>query len=489
MVILKLPHWCIFFTLGLLWLPPLSAQTKLQSQVMELLKSPVLAGADVGLEVKNLQSGEELFALNKNRLMIPASNIKIITTGAALYYLLPDYKFYTVIYGDMDDEGVVAGDLWIKGHGDPWLLPEKVWYIITQLKRLGLKKVRGRIIADGSYFAPPHHARGSEQDSSSAAYMSPAGGLSVGFNAMGIHIKPAKQIGQPALISFEPSNHYVQTEGHIMTVSDQTSKILVDTVNEPDKSTVWLSGRINSEDKPKVKWRKVSPAALYAGEIFKALMQEQGIEIAGKVEQGFVPEEAPEIFKYGSLPLSEIVLKVNQFSNNFMAAQLARVLGAEVMGVPGTWSKGVQVMDAFLDKMGIASGTYVLGNASGLHDVNAFSVGQISQVLEFMYNQRHLRTEFLASMAVAGSSGTLKERMRQAEAQYYLRGKTGTLSSASALSGYVVNKDGEDLVFAFIVNHYRSPLVDVWGLQDKLGNLLAGSSRDSALVVGARSNP
>jgi D-alanyl-D-alanine carboxypeptidase/D-alanyl-D-alanine-endopeptidase (penicillin-binding protein 4) len=79
--------------------------------------------------------------------------------------------------------------------------------------------------------------------------------------------------------------------------------------------------------------------------------------------------------------------------------------------------------------------------------------------------------------------------MRQAEAQYYLRGKTGTLSSASALSGYVVNKDGEDLVFAFIVNHYRSPLADVWDLQDKLGNLLAGSSRDSALVVGARSNP
>ena len=462
-----------------------SAQTKMQSELMDLLKSSTLSGAELGLVVRNLRSGEELFALNKDHLLIPASNVKIVTTGAALYYLLPDYQFNTEIYGDADEEGVISGNLYIKGYGDPWLLPEKVWYIVTQLKRLGIKEVKGSIVADGSYFAPPHIPQGSEQDSSSAAYMSPAGGLSVGFNAVGVHIKPAKSVGVPATISFEPVNNLFTTEGHIMTVSEQVSKILVDTVSERGKNKVWLAGHMNITDKPKVKWRKVQEATLYAGEVFKALLEEQDIVVVGSVKQGFAPENGNLLFKHRSLPLSEIVLKVNQYSNNFMSAQLARTLGAEVLGVPGTWSKGKEVLEAFMAKAGVEPGTYVLGNASGLHDVNSLSAGQITDVLDFMYQQRHLRAEFLASMAVAGSSGTLKERMRQDDAQYYLRAKTGTLSAASALSGYVVNRDGDDLVFAFLVNHYKTPLSEVWDLQDKLGNILAGSRADT-FVVGSR---
>jgi D-alanyl-D-alanine carboxypeptidase/D-alanyl-D-alanine-endopeptidase (penicillin-binding protein 4) len=92
-------------------------------------------------------------------------------------------------------------------------------------------------------------------------------------------------------------------------------------------------------------------------------------------------------------------------------------------------------------------------------------------------------------MAVAGSSGTLKDRMREADAQYYLRGKTGTLSVASALSGYVVNKDGHDLVFSCLINNYRSTLAEIWSWQDKLGNILAGSHGASTLIVGAQIKP
>jgi D-alanyl-D-alanine carboxypeptidase/D-alanyl-D-alanine-endopeptidase (penicillin-binding protein 4) len=156
-----------------------------------------------------------------------------------------------------------------------------------------------------------------------------------------------------------------------------------------------------------------------------------------------------------------------------MAAQIARVLGAEVYGAPGTWEKGRQAVEAFLaDEVGIERNSYILGNASGLHDVNRFTPRQMVRILEYMARRPSLKPEFVASLAVAGGAGTLSERMGESSAGL-LRAKTGTLRSTSALSGYVTCRSGETLAFSIIVNDYQVSIQEVWRAQDDLGALLA----------------
>jgi D-alanyl-D-alanine carboxypeptidase/D-alanyl-D-alanine-endopeptidase (penicillin-binding protein 4) len=216
------------------------------------------------------------------------------------------------------------------------------------------------------------------------------------------------------------------------------------------------------------------------------VLKQVGITIKGRVQEGLMPEDAEIIAGVASPSLSEIVHRINKHSSNFMASQVAYILGAEVYGAPGTWEKGRQAIETFLEEqVGIARGSYVLGNASGLHDVNRLSPRQLVRVLDYMRRQPELAPEFLSSLAVAGSSGTLADRMRESDAERLLRAKTGTMSSALALSGYVTCQSGELIGFSLLINDYTTPIQELWAAQDALGALLAGTDFAKAHVPSA----
>ena len=157
-----------------------------------------------------------------------------------------------------------------------------------------------------------------------------------------------------------------------------------------------------------------------------------------------------------------------------MSEQVALALGAKRFGAPGTWDKAAQAINEFLrNKVGIDSDDYSIQNASGLHNVNRFSPRHFIKVLEYMYHQPLLAPEYRASMAVAGRSGTLGQRMKNSLAEGLLRAKTGTLSMASALSGYVTTSDKSPLAFSILINNYRSSITEVWALQNAIGIALS----------------
>lgn len=458
------------------------------TQLDTIMASPAFEDAHVGLVVRRLDDGVTMYAHNADQLLIPASNIKLVSTAAALHYLGTDFRFTTEVLGDMDDNGHVDGDIHLRGNGDPWLVPERVWYLANRLYYSGLRSVSGSIIVDDSYFGGDRQALGHEQDESSHAYMARRGAVSVGFNTLLVHVYPGSKPGARAEILVEPRSEYARIDNQTTTVTKR-SHLTVDVVPEKDRSAVVVSGQVSVRDSGRGYYRRVDNPPVFAGEVLKQALKEVGVRVRQGVKLGIVPEDSKRIAQLASPRLSEIVTRVNKHSNNFMSEQIALATGARVYGAPGTWDKAKKAIETFLaGNVGINAGSYALHNASGLHDVNRVTPRQLVRVLDFMYGEPRLRPEYMASMPVAGTSGTLSGRMRETSASGLLRAKTGTLSIASALSGYVTARRGETLAFSLLVNDYRTTIDDIWAAQDEVGAAMAGFD-SRCLSPNARSTP
>lgn len=452
----------------------LHPHANLARAMASLLDEPALKRAKVGIEVVRLDDGKQLYAHAAEHRFIPASNVKLFTTAAALAYLTPDFQFFTDIFGQMDANGRVVGDLTLRGDGDPYLIPERIWYVASRLAFLGLREVAGDIVVDDSYFAGERMAIGSSQDRSSAAYMAPSGAVSAGFNAVMVHVVPARVAGQPAQVRIDPMSDYGCVRGIVHTVATGRSNVQVSVVPDSRKgSLVQVSGRIRLGDTGRAFWRRIDDPALFAGQLMRQALQQVGIVVGGSARAGSLNAATPRLLQYDSPRLAELLVPLNKYSSNFMATQLALALGAKRFGAPGTWDKAHRAIEAFLaEDVQMAAGSYVLNNASGLHDVNELSPHQIVTLLRHMQRQATMSYEFVTSLAVGAGSGTLQDRMLDSPASHLLRAKTGTLSQASALSGYVTTRDHSTLAFSFLVNHYER-IHDIWAAQDKFAALLA----------------
>ena len=188
------------------------------------------------------------------------------------------------------------------------------------------------------------------------------------------------------------------------------------------------------------------------------------------VVTGTVPDGARLVLVDRSPRLTEIVSDLNHYSNNIIAETLIKAMGAEVMGAPGTFENGLLVSRKFLEeKVGLEPGTYTFGNGSGLNDVNRFTARQVVKLLQYMSKDFESGTEYETSLAVAGTRGTIGFRMRDTPAERHLRAKTGTLRGVSALSGYVVEPDGDVVAFSFLSQGFKNGASPVWRVQNAIG--------------------
>ena len=360
---------------------------------------------------------------------------------------------------------------------DPTLVPERLWYLASRLYFLGARVIPGDLVIDDTYFAGPPLQVGWEQDESSSAYMAPAGAFSAGFNALMIHVLPGPTANSDARVLIDPLSDYARVDGTVRTIGRGRTNLTVEVEPFEGRDVVKVSGKISLKDEGQGFYRRIDNPALFAGEVLKRLLIQQGVTVKGKVKIGLMPADAKIMVSLESPRLAELLLRVNKNSSNFVAQQVAQTMGAELYGAPGTWEKGKLAIEKFLaTEVGIPRGSYVVSNASGLHDVNRVTPHQLVRVLTYMHTRPDLWPEFSASFAVAAGSGTLAPRMHDTEAAHLLRAKTGTLSIASALTGFVPAKSGETFVFSILVNDYTTSVHDIWQAQDALGDLLAGTS-------------
>ena len=460
---------------ALLLTPPAVAQPDgdLPATLRAVVDGSPLASARTGIFVAPVETGEEVYAKDPDTLLNPASNVKLVTTAAALTRLGPEFRFSTEFFSD---EPVARGGvrtLYVRGAGDPSLVTERLFAIAGDLYHLGLRKV-GELVLDDGYFDVEGAGPGFDQEDGDHAYLAPASALSLNFNAVEVHLIPGDRTGQPARVELEPASDYFAVENRTVTApATGRARLVVSTLPKGDRERVVVEGRIPLQARPRIVYRRVDDPALYFGHTLSALLELRGVRI-GRVRSGRVPEGAHLLSVSESEPLSEIVRHLNKTSNNFTAEQLLKTLGAEVGGRPGSWAKGIAAVEEVLAEMGIPRGSYVMRNGSGLNDTNRFSARQLVTVLRTMWARFPLQPEYLVSLPVAARDGTIRFRMEGTPAAGRLRAKTGSLDGVVALSGYAEDAAGRVLAFAVLVNDSLGR-EGVLRAVDELGAVLAGS--------------
>ncbi len=217
--------------------------------------------------------------------------------------------------------------------------------------------------------------------------------------------------------------------------------------------------------------------ALACGYLLKNELEQKGIEVIGDVVPGTVPLDARTVAKHLSPPLADIIKLMNKPSNNWIAELLFKAIGAEVMGEPGTWQKGRDAINEFLEEITGEPPAHRFVDGSGLSRYNLLNAELLTQLLVHMYQNFELMPEYLASLPIAGVDGTLINRMQGVSAEKVLRAKTGTLSGVSALAGYTTTADGEVVAFGILMSHYVGSATPARDIQDQIGSYLTGFSR------------
>lgn len=455
--------------------PP--SEGRLRQILEEIVKTAELGDAEIGVHVRSLPDGRTLFSKGSTKLFNPASNVKLVTTAAALWYLGAAYKFKTIAYRDPKMHGTtVDGSLYVKGFGDPTLTDEQVFGFVNEVALHGITEVTGDLVLDESFFDSVYEGPGWEQEHGDRSYAPSMGALAVNFGTFTVRVLPGTSIGSEAQVLVWPDIPSIEISSSASTGGDDArSRIMIGTSKgEGTKALVSVRGAVGIDDPEGVTvYRRAYHPTLYAGEHIRKMLEMRGVKIKGKTKIGTVAKNAVTVAVHESWPLADVVSVLNKFSNNFIAEQILKTLGAEIGGQPGTWQKGCDVAGQFLADIGIPKGSYVLGNGSGLNDVNRFTPEQLTMILEAMYKRYEVQAEYVSSLAVAGASGTITSRFANAPAQLKLRAKTGSLTGVSALSGYVSTRDQKVLAFSIMLNGYSGRTRSMWKVQEAIGNALA----------------
>ena len=450
-----------------------------------LAAHPRLGRAKIAIAVTDLATGKELWSHDADRGMNLASNAKLLTSVAALATLGSGFRWHTAVYaGALDDKtGKVAGDLYVRGRGDPTLSVADLRALAADVAARGVRQVEGRIVVDPSYFdnqiEPPHYE---EQRSERAGFRAPIASFGVARSA--VEVVVVAEPGGKATVRLEPdAGDYVRLGKHdVATATTGHTRIVVETKLAPGHLDIDVSGQIRAVDGSYELRRRVEDPARFAAEVFKKLLADHGVRVRDKaIATGAVPIGAKLVAQHDSAPLAHVLREMNKLSDNFVAETVLKTLGAETRTTPGpaTWADGTRAVQAYLATIGLAAGSYRADNGSGLFGASEVSAHQLVTILAAAYADYKIGPDLLASLPVGGVDGTLAKRWIGHPAKGRVRAKTGTLDKVITLAGYVAVTSGHPLAFAILVG-------DIPGGQRPQSRALADDMIDAmAAYLGA----
>ncbi len=439
-------------------------------KVDKLLSHSCLKKKEFGALIYSLDRKEPLYSRNSERLLIPASNLKLVTTALALKELGPDFRFETNLYSDGKIEGDhLIGDLYIKGFGDPKLVTEQMWLLANELKNVPIHKITGNIIADDSYFDRQRRVKTWKSKPGAQAYNAPLGALSFNFNTITAFINPGKKPGDKPIVLVEPETRYIRVSNLASTISkNKKAELWVNRVDQESHDKVTVSGTIRQNQKRATYYLNITDPTNYAVNVFKEYLERAGVEVTGNTQNGTVPPKAKRLVRHESEPIALALRGLNKFSNNFVAEQILKTLAAKRFGPPGTTENGLKFLKDYMQSIGVPANEYKIVDASGLSRQNRLSPAHLVAVLEDMHSDLSVYPEFVSALGVMGLDGNVKRRMNGVKEAQKARVKTGTLNRVSSLSGYFQSQDGEQFAFSILMNDLKCPHYQAMGIQDKI---------------------
>lgn len=442
--------------------PGFAAARGLPGPVAEALRAASVPESAVAVVVEEIGASRPSLQWNAGTPMNPASTMKLFTTFAALELLGPAYHWKTEVYaaGPLR-EGVLEGDLVLKGYGDPKLDYESFWMMLRALRGKGLREIRGDLVLDRSFFAPAEGAPGDFDGEALRPYNVLPDALLVHYKSLRFAFVPEPDSGgvriyvEPRPPELELSNHLRLAAGACL--EGKVFRSLLEPTFEPGPPPrVAFDGRYPVACGEKdMNVALLAPNEQVAG-VLRELWREMGGIWNGRVREGIVPEGAQLLHTHESVPLAEIVRDINKYSNNVMARQLFLTLATSANDPPARPAQSRQVLRHWLDLKGIAAPELAIDNGSGLSRTDRVSAASLAQLLQAAWNSA-VMPEYLASLPLAGLDGTMKKRLVDDPLAGQAHLKTGLLSDARAMAGYLLDRKGRRQVVVMLINHPDAP--------------------------------
>jgi D-alanyl-D-alanine carboxypeptidase/D-alanyl-D-alanine-endopeptidase (penicillin-binding protein 4) len=425
-----------------------------------------------------------LYTSNSTKLVMPASNMKLVTLAVAAERLGWDFQYDTRLEaaGTIAD-GTLDGDLVVTGGGDPSIVGQDFgqspaffeW--ADALRAAGIRRVNGRLIGDDRVFDREWLAPGWSWDYLSASYAAPSGALSYNENAIVVRVSPGQTAGAPAVVLTAPLGHGFAVRNEAVTGAAGSAG-RAEVLRPPGETTLTVRGSVPLGGAPVVRGAAVGDPSRFFVEGLRLALAERGIIVrdgACAIADLATPPAADHrrvIATRSSLPLSSLAGYFLKVSQNFYADMLLKTIG-RAAGRPGSVAEGRRAVRETIAAWGIAPDEIVMNDGSGLSRYDYVTADAIVALLRRMWQDERMRGPFTAALPVAGHDGTLDTRMRGTILDDRVEAKTGTLANVRSLSGYLETTTGKHIVFSIIANNFTAPASQVDAIVEKMLTILA----------------
>jgi D-alanyl-D-alanine carboxypeptidase/D-alanyl-D-alanine-endopeptidase (penicillin-binding protein 4) len=467
--------------------PVLPPARQLAADLSRILDDPALAHGTWGVAVRSLATGETLFEHNPGKLLMPASNMKIVTLAAAADRLGWDYTYETrLLAAGRVTGGILDGDLVVVGSGDPSLTTADGsadrlfddW--AGRLAQLGVRTVAGRIVGDDDAFEDLELGFGWSWDDLADDYAAGVGALQINESAVALTVSPGPHAGDSAAVAAVPAGVGVAVVNRASTV-EAGGPTALSARRLPGRRQLELSGTIAAGSPPAALSVSVdNPTAFYV-EMLRTALIARGIDVRGPAvdidDLAIKPaRNAAPVAAHRSPPLSAMAVRLMKDSQNQYAETFLKTLGAGG-NAPASAAAGRDAVQKILGAWGVPASALIQRDGSGLSRYDYVTADAVAAILAHMWGDARLKDAFVASLPVAGRDGTIAGRLKGTAAENNARAKSGSMSNVRALGGYVTGSGGEPIAFAIIANNFETPAAVVNQATDAIVARLARFAR------------
>ncbi|AZE98521.1 D-alanyl-D-alanine carboxypeptidase [Pseudomonas orientalis] len=455
------------------------SQTSTPATLDKLLADPALQGATVSLMVRDARTGSTLYQQNPRTRLVPASNLKLLTTAAAMDVLGPQYRFATQLLSNGIRQGDrLTGNLYLRGLGDPTIQYADYQALAAQLASQGVRQVQGDLVFDDTWFDAERLGVDWSHDDETTYYGAQISALTVAPNAdfdagsVLVTAKAPVRVGQPVSVDIYPPTHYLQLSNGAVSGPGNSYGIN----RQHGTNLLQLSGAVAPGRQSQQLISVWEPTQLVAS-LFEQALAQQGITVQGRrVMGGASPAVATLLAEHQSAPLQELITPLLKLSNNTMSEALLKAMGRQTAN-SGTAAAGALAVAGFIKRQGLDTATLSQVDGSGLSRRNLVSSQTFTDLLLAAGKQPWFDAWYNA-LPIAGNTdrmtgGSLRYRLRGTPAENNLHAKTGSMAGVSSVSGYVTDAQGRKLVFSMLTNNYVVDGAQVKALEDRMAVALS----------------
>jgi len=437
-------------------LTPAEGAGALPPEVVGALREERIPLSAVGVYVQEVGAPRAAISWRSTHAMNPASTMKLVTTFAALELLGPDYRWRTEAYADgAIVDGALHGNLILKGYGDPKITIEQFQALIASIRATGLQTISGDLVLDRSYFAASRYDPAAFDAQPLKPYNVGPDALLVNFKSVRFVFAP-NATGDQVAVRAEPPLGNVALRGAPRAVAgdcgDWRDALAASFANRTDRAEATFGGRYPVACGERDWYVALLDQAHYTLAMFQRYWSDAGGSFSGGVRNARTPPAAKLIATLQSPPLYDAVRDINKLSNNVMARQLFLTLATTEYPPPATLPRAAAVVRRWLASRKLAFPELVLDNGSGLSRRERISAQSMARLL-LAADVSKVRSDYVSSLAVAATDGTVRKRFVDENLADQAFLKTGTLEGVRAIAGFVLAPTGRRFVVVCFVNH------------------------------------